>query len=141
MGYFNFDDDENDRRYYEKGNISDPNNLLNSKNWIIFVGALLLWVIFHFFGYKESITCDQTSCELYKIRRLTNASQPYKKFYESDIQRFGYTRFNSEDRTTYTPYVVLNDGSRIKLKMLETNNMLEVKYLSFDTIRNKKFSE
>ena len=136
MAYFNFGDDENDRRYYEKGNISDPNNLLNSRNCVIFVCVALCW---WFFGSYETMTCDQNSCELNKTRYLTKISQPYKKFYESDIERFGYTHYNDEDKTTYTPYVVLKDGSKISLKPLETNNILEVKYLSFDNLRNKKF--
>ena len=134
MGYFNINNDENN--YYNKNSISNPNNLLNGRNWIIFICVAVGW---WFFGSYETMSCDQNSCEIYKTRRLTKVSQPYKKFDESDIERFGYTNYNSEDKTTYTPYVVLKDGSRIKLNMLETSNVLEVKYLSFDNLRNKKF--
>ena len=133
MGYFNT---ENDYRYYNKGSISNPNNLLNARNCVIFAGVALCW---WFFGSYETMTCNQDSCELNKTRRLTKVSQSYKKFYESDIERFGYTYYNGENETTYTPYVVLKDGSKIKLKSLETNNLAEVKYLKFDNLRNKKF--
>ncbi len=141
MAYFNTN--EKDYEYPEKGNSSKPNNLLKSIRRVILLFIIVGW---WFFGSYETMSCGQNSCELYKTRYFTKVSYPYEKFYESDIERFGFTdtrHYNNNEHddyeTIYIPYVILKDGSIIRLKPLKTKRLSEAKYLNFNSLRNKKF--
>ena len=104
--------------------------------------ACLYMFFNHLFGYSETMTCGEHSCDIYKVKNSNKVPHLHKSFSEDDISGFDVDIIGSRRRrenTTYIPVVILKDGSRIKLNALETRDSHEARHTTFNLLRNRKF--
>ena len=126
MSYFNFDNDNDGRKYKYTG--------------LAIILAFVYMIFSHFFGYSETMTCTENHCDIYKVKNSNKVPHLYKSFDEEDIVRYDVEKIGRRsENPTYIPVVILKDGSRIKLKTLETTNYTEANHTTFISLRNKKF--
>ena len=123
-------------------NYDDDNNSKGKFTVFGIICAFIYLIFNHFFGYSETMTCGENSCEIYKVKNSNKVAHLDKTFNKEDI--VGYDTIingsrHRDENTTYIPVVILRDGSRIRLNTLETKDSFEARHTTFTLLKNKKF--